>query len=321
MTLTPADPWLPAAAEPSPYLLGLDGGGTKTTALLTDLSGNVLGRGHAGSSNLKSVGEAAALETLRAAALAAYADAGVPPQLPRAAGLGVAGLDRPEEVAHLQPWAAGALPGVPLALVNDVELVLAAGSLTGWGIGVIAGTGAIAFGAAPDGRTVRVGGWGWAIGDEGSGFALGQAALQALARAADGRGPRTTLTEAVLNYWSLDEPAAVLGMVYQSPFPRAQIAALAPLVETAAAAGDSVAQAITRAAGRELARAAQAVAEALGLTGPIPAALAGGVLVKGGQVRAAFNAAIDEAGVVLEPRQLVTEPARGAIALARRLVM
>ena len=300
--------------------LGVDGGGTKTTALLADAEGRVLGRGSAGPSNFKAVGVTAALDTLWAAVAAAYAAAGVPFAAPAAAAFGLAGVDRPEELARAEAALAARWPGRPLAVVNDVELVLAAGSAAGWGVGVIAGTGAIAQGRAPDGRTLRVGGWGWAIGDEGSGFALGRAALQAVSRAADGRGPQTALTEAVRQHWALAATEALLDHVYQTPFPRAPIAALAVLVEAAAAEGDAVALDLTREAGRELALAAVTLARALDLRGPIPAALAGGVLVHGRAVRAAFDAAVAAAGVRLGPVQVVTEPAQGALALARKLI-
>ncbi len=309
---------LPAATDPD-LLVGVDGGGSKTTALLADTAGQVLGRGSGGPSNVKTVGEADALATVRAAIRDAYAEAQLPVTWPRAACLGLAGLDRPEEQRRLRPAVEAMLPGVPAIIVNDVELVLAAGTPEGWGIGVIAGTGAIALGCTSEGRTARVSGWGWAMGDEGSGYALGQAALRAVARAADGRGARTALTAAILRHWSLATPEALLGVVYQTPFPRAQIAALATLVEAAAGAGDEIALQITRAGGRELALAALALARALEFSGPIPGALAGGVLVNGQGVRRAFVEALEAGGLRLDPMALVAEPAQGAVALARRL--
>jgi N-acetylglucosamine kinase-like BadF-type ATPase len=322
MADNPEADWQAAMLAPAgrgPYLLGVDGGGTKTTALLVGVDGQVLGRGSAGGSNLKSLGQAAALAAVRAAVSAAYAAAGLPLQLPRAACLGLSGLDDPNDQQRLQVWAERALTGRPVRVVNDVELVLAAGTPAGWGIGVIAGTGAIAFGRTPEGRTVRVGGWGWVMGDEGSGYALGQAALQAVARAADGRGPQTALTAMILSQWSLAAPAALLPVVYQTPLPRTQIAALAALVEAAASTGDTVAARLTSDSGRELALAAISVTHTLGLTSPVPAALAGGVLVKAQSVRRAFIESLAAVGIALEPLQLVEEPAQGAIVLARRL--
>ena len=88
--------------------------------------------------------------------------------------------------------------GVRLArhveVTNDAAILLAAGTPDGWGVALVSGTGSIAFGRAPDGRTARGGGWGYLLGDEGSAYALVLAGLQAVARAADGRGEPTCLT-------------------------------------------------------------------------------------------------------------------------------
>ena len=300
-------------------LLGVDGGGTKTTALVADADGQVLGRGTAGGSNAKSAGEAAARGAIEAATEQAYTDAGLAFQPPRAACLGLAGVDTPADAAKWAPWVAQLLPGARVRVVNDVELVLAAGTPEGWGVAVIAGTGAIALGRARDGRAARVGGWGWLLGDEGSGFAIGLRALQAVSRADDGRGPRTALTAAVLERWGLAEPEGLLAAAYRSPFPRAEIAALAGAVEAAAGEGDEVAEAITREAGHELALAAGAVVRRLGLAAPVPGALAGGVLVRGRAVREAMLAALRDEGLELAPVKMVVEPAKGAVVIARGL--
>jgi N-acetylglucosamine kinase-like BadF-type ATPase len=301
-------------------ILGVDGGGTQTTALLADKMGHGLGRGTAGSSNYHAVGAAAALEALGAAVAAAFADARLEFHPPRAACFGLAGADRPADQALIRGWAERQWPGISVRVVNDAELTLVAGTPHGWGIAVICGTGSIAWGRSREGGTARAGGWGWALGDEGSGFAIGLAALQAMARAADGRGPRTALTKAILSHWSLPRPEMLVGRVYQTPFPRHAIASLAPLIETVAGEGDETATAILREAGRELAQAAAAVARALQLEDPIPTALGGSVLTKGRRVRAALEEALGEWGLTLAPVECVSDPAQGAVILARELV-
>ncbi len=300
-------------------LLGVDGGGTKTTALVADASGRVLGRGMARGSNAKSAGEAAAQEAVWGAIEQAYVNAGLRFRPPRSACLGLAGVDTAADATKWAPWAAQVLPGAQVRIVNDIELVLRAGTPEGWGVAVIAGTGAIALGRASDGRTARVGGWGWLLGDEGSGFWIGLRALQAVARADDGRGPRTVLTEAVLARWGLSAPEGLMEAAYRTPFPRAEVAALAGVVEAAAGEGDATAQGIVREAGQELALAAAAVARRLGLEGSVPGALAGGVLVQGRAVREAMLAAVIDRGLVFEPVQLVDEPAKGAVVIAEGL--
>jgi N-acetylglucosamine kinase-like BadF-type ATPase len=156
------------------------------------------------------------------------------------------------------------------------------------------------------------------LGDEGSGYAIGLAALRAVARASDGRAPSTALTGAVLGRWSLASPQDLVGRVYQSATQRSDIAGLAALVHSVAQEGDAVAQALLRDAGRELALAAQAVARNLELTEAIPCALAGSVLVQGQAVAAALLECAADLGLRLEPVTLVQEAALGAVRLARK---
>jgi N-acetylglucosamine kinase-like BadF-type ATPase len=92
--------------------------------------------------------------------------------------LGLAGFDRPEDKQLLSEWAETGHWAERLLLVNDGDLVVAAGTPEGWGVGVIAGTGSIAVARAPDGRKARAGGWGHLIGDEGSAYGTVLAALK-----------------------------------------------------------------------------------------------------------------------------------------------
>ncbi len=134
----------------------------------------------------------------------------------------------------------------------------------------------------------RAGGWGYLMGDEGSGYAIGQAALRAVLRAFDGRGAQTALTSAVLAHWGLSAPPDLVGRVYRENHAPADLAALAPLVEAAATCEDAVSQEILREAGHELALAVKAVVRSLSLPEPTPCALAGGLIVRGQTMRLAF---------------------------------
>lgn len=304
---------------PAICVLGIDGGGSKTLALVAGPDGQVLGRGEAGPSNYQGVGLPAALAALEAAVAAALADSGRDRCDLAAACVGLAGVDRPDDRARLAAWAARHLPGVPVTVANDAQLALAAGTPHGWGVALLCGTGSIAYGRDAGGQMARSGGWGYLLGDEGSGYAIGLAALRAVMRAHDGRGPQTALTDAVLASYHLQSPSGLVGQAYQGSAGPASIAALAALVEMAALGGDGVAGEILREAGRELARAAWAVIMRLGLTGAVPCALAGGVIVKGAALRAATLAAAAGLDIELAPVALVPEPALGAISLALSL--
>ncbi len=303
-------------------VLGIDGGGSKTLALVAGAGGEVLGRGEAGPSNYQVIGLEATLASLEAATSAALASASRSRRDLVAVCVGLAGVARPADRERLAAWAAHTLPGVPITIANDAQLVMAAGTPHGWGVALICGTGSIAMGRSSDGRTARAGGWGYLLGDEGSGYAIGLAALRAVMRAYDGRGPQTALVDAVLGHTGLDDPAGLVARTYApaagagataSP---AQIAALAEMVDAAALGGDDVARGILRDAGRELALAAWAVVRRLELAGAVPCGLAGGVIVKGTALRAAFVTAAAALGCELAPVALVPEPARGAVALA-----
>ena len=139
--------------ERSVRLLGVDGGGTATEAWLAEPGCRVLGRGTSGPSNAKAVGLEAARRALDAAIRAAFDDAGLEPAPVDVACLGLAGFDRPDDRKILTGWANEARWADRLVLVNDGDLVVAAGTPEGWGVGVIAGTGSIAVGRTPDGRT------------------------------------------------------------------------------------------------------------------------------------------------------------------------
>ncbi len=301
-------------------ILGIDGGGSKTLALVADDKLRVLGRGTAGPSNYQSVGIERAQAALDDAIARAVASAGLTAPTFHAACVGMAGVDRPEDRALLQAWADRRLPRVPLAIVNDAQLVLAAGTPAGWGAALICGTGSIAYGRDAAGHQARAGGWGHVLGDEGSGYAVGLAALRAIMRAFDGRAPATALTQAVLGRWGLTAPPDLVGRAYRQTLTPADLAALAPLVEAAAVAGDAVAGAILADAGRELALAAAAVIRALNLPPPVPCALAGGLIVKGKALRQHFLAAAQAASLELDPVTPVVEPAQGALRLARQLL-
>jgi N-acetylglucosamine kinase-like BadF-type ATPase len=306
--------------SPSSFLIGLDGGATKTVALVSDLDGRVLGRGVGGPSNYQVVGLQAAGDAMNQAIRAALADASVEAIQPRAVCLGLSGVDRPDDYAQIRAWADEQMPGTPIVIVNDAMLVMAAGTPESWGVAMISGTGSIVYGRTPDGRMARAGGWGHLLGDEGSGFAAGLAALRAVVRADDGRAAQTALTRLVLEHWSLATPQGLVSRVYLEQAPTQDIAALAALVEAAASEGDAVALGILQEAGHELALAVDAVVRRLGLPGPVPCAQAGSMIVKGRIVRQMFLESAASLGLRLDPVTPVSEPAQGAVRLAREFL-
>ncbi|MDP9312075.1 MAG: BadF/BadG/BcrA/BcrD type ATPase [Chloroflexota bacterium] len=298
-------------------VLGVDGGGSKTRALVADASGKVLGSGGAESSNYQSVGFGPATDALRLAIDRALQAAGVASARPFAAAcFGLAGVDRPGEGELFEQWIAAQGLARLAVVVNDAELVLAGGTPAGSGIALICGTGSIAYGRAPDGRTARAGGWGHLLGDEGSGYDIGVQALRLAARTADGRADAADLLHAVLAGWQLDHPSQLIGYCYRPEMTRAEIAGLARQVIALAEQGDVHARLILERAADELGRVVAAVMRQLTLERP-PIALGGGLLGPSSWLQRAVLAQHEH---TWGPAQYVGEPAIGAVIIARRLV-
>ncbi len=299
-------------------LLGVDGGASKTRALLATLDGDVLGAGTAGPSNYQSVGLEAAVEALRQAVHEAFATAQLRPGQHEvvAACFGLAGVDRPRDRERLLRRLAEEGFARRLEVVNDCLLVLAAGCPEGWGIALISGTGSICCGRAPDGRTARAGGWGPLFGDEGSGFAIASRALRLAAQTADGRSDAPTLLRAALECWNLDTPDALIEAIYQHQGGRPdKVTRLAQYVLALAEAGDPAAREVLEEAARDLAAHVTTIARRLGLQWP-PLALGGGMFQASEWLR---RRVCEQVSLPLGPVTLVEDPARGALILARRL--
>ncbi|MEO7913684.1 MAG: BadF/BadG/BcrA/BcrD ATPase family protein [Roseiflexaceae bacterium] len=297
-------------------LLGIDGGGSHTRAMITDSSGMVLGKGQAGSSNCQSVGFAAATQALHQAIGTARTDAGIEAHIPfDAACFGLAGAGRLGDQMRFTAWAAENRIATNVRCVSDAEIILAAGTPEQWGVALISGTGSLCWARSPDGSSVRVGGWGYLLGDEGSGYDLAVRALRLAAQTADGRATAHGLLAGVLAYWELDQPAQLIGYVYRTELTRASIANVSKLVLNLAEAGDAYAVALIERAGGELADMVSVAIGRLGLDAP-PVALAGGLLASM-LLRAAL---LSRVRTPLGRVTYVDQPVAGAITLARGIL-
>jgi N-acetylglucosamine kinase-like BadF-type ATPase len=303
-------------------VIGVDGGGSHTLAMVAEAStGRVIGRGVGGPSNIQAVGVECGLKELDAAIDRAFAAAGLPRSRAAAAFLGLAGIDRQEGLDVIHGWAGRVALADRVTAANDATLLLAAGTPDGWGLAVIAGTGSIAFVRTPAGEIGRAGGWGYLLGDEGSAFQIVLQALRACCRAVDGCGPPTDLTDRFVKRMSLAGPPDLIPAVYRGAWDRAALAALAPLVFEAAAAGDGLASRVIARQAEELARTAAAAVAANGLPQlGLPVALAGGVLLKNPVYRDRFLDGLGRLGITPGPVKLVDDPAIGAVVQARRLI-
>jgi N-acetylglucosamine kinase-like BadF-type ATPase len=308
-----------------PALLGIDGGGTSTTAWLADRDGTVLGKGQGGPSNLKAVGPQKAQAGLAAAIGGAFSSARLEQVPVDVACFGLAGFDRPEDKRLLAAWSMRHEWARKLLVENDGALILAAGTPEGWGLGVIAGTGSIAVGRAPDGRTARAGGWGHLIGDEGSAYAVALAGLRWVARHSDGRAMRVShdlLSDRLCDALGIRSSSELVSTIYSGEFDRARIAALAPVVVECAQSDPLISESILMPASRDLAEMVLAVARQLGwpqtVNFPVwPLALAGSFLLSSEAVASELLNTLGAQGLAVSAKR-VAEPVRGALVLARQ---
>jgi len=245
------------------YIIGMDGGGTKTHAVITNLSGVILAEHIAGPSNFQIIGVEKAAETIYSliemccdSVECAISDLSIV-----ACGLTGAGRtgDQKRMADGLKKFSAAKKKKLKKVIIeSDARIALEGAFKGGAGIILIAGTGSIAFGKDVKGNVHRVGGWGRVLGDEGSGYFLGRLGLSAVTRHIDGRGDKTKLSDMIAKEFGLNDQTSIINAVYKNNF---DVASIAPLVMTAAGNKDRVCLAIIENAVVELAWHVQIAAE------------------------------------------------------------
>ncbi len=252
----------PGSGTGARFLLGVDGGATKTLAALLDLDTGVLHLAHGGPSNQDAVGPKAAVEALLQTADEAIERAGIAQDAIAAAVLAIAGVDTAAIVRHVD---AARRDG--WIVVNDVVGAWATATGAGPGVAAISGTGSNVFGVGWDGRPWQVGGWGHLLGDEGSGYWLGIESIKAALRDRDASGPQTALSDAAMEFFSSPSVEAVAAQVYSKPLSKGEIAMFATETCRLAEGGDPVAIGLYQRAAFELGGQIAAVIRETGLAG------------------------------------------------------
>ena len=301
--------------RPTAVFLGADAGGSHSTVVVGTRS-DVLGRADGPGAAMRPSGAAKSAAVLAETARRAAAAAGLHLPVERAV-VGAAGAGRAQEQRELEAALLEAGVAREVRVLADGEVALATAFGTGPGILVNAGTGSIAYARDPAGAVHRAGGYGWQLGDEGGGYWLGRRALDVAARAQDGRGEGSTLLARLLRALGLQHfDDLVRWTATATP---AQMAALAPHVLNAAREGEGVARQAVDDAARELVDLAAILARHFPGTGPVPVAIAGGLLLPQSPLTAAFR---DRLGNALKRAHLVPDridSALGALKLAAEL--
>ena len=304
------------------YYLGIDGGGTKTTCAAGD-EGQTLATATAGPSNIVRVGEQQARESLHQSVGQACAAAGIKPAQIERTCVGGSGAACPELAEKVRAILAEILP-TPILVVGDMEIALEAAFGTGPGVVVNAGTGSFAYGRNEHGMTARAGGWGFAIGDEGSAHWIGHAAVSAVLRASDrNRGTaedflHADFAAALCKAWGVATLSDLARAANSVPPP--DFAALFPAV---ARSSDELAEQVLSSAGFELAQQAAAVTRRLfppdeTVIKAVPAAMVGSVFRHALRTREDFYNELLRLDPQIDLQSKIVEPVEGAVQLARK---
>lgn len=260
------------------YVLGIDGGGTKTAGVIADLNGNVAAKATVGPSNPNSVDliaiekELAKLfEALRSQNEKAFLQI-------KHVFAGMSGGDHLSVRSKLNNIVTTLLPDTNITIHNDAITALYSGTLGKPGIVQIAGTGSITYGLNKKGELGRVGGWGYLLGEKGSGYALGNDGLKMAFLAHDGLGETTVLTDLILEHLGMPSLPDIIHTIYHTENTKEWVASLSKIVVKAADHGDNVARSIIK-------KHAQFMGESISCLirrmftedGPIPVVLTGGL--------------------------------------------
>jgi N-acetylglucosamine kinase len=301
------------------YYIGVDGGGSKTEAVVIDETGQAHGRGLAGPSNHLRVGIETATRNIERAVNIALVEAGIAIRNVEYAYCGVAGSDHPAHRQRVIDSLRIFFPGGNFIVDTDARIALTGAIGFGSGAVIIAGTGSVAFGRNASGEEARAGGWGPTIGDEGSGYAIARDGLSAIVRAHDGRGAPTKMTELLCYDYDMCSPEDLPRFVYATTTHADDIARYGKLVIEAARAGDGIAKEILDRAGRELALCVAAVARKLRMADTeFPVACVGGAFNAGEMLLAPVRARLqlDAPRATLMPP--MNSPVEGAAMMAIR---
>ncbi|WP_152394491.1 N-acetylglucosamine kinase [Paenibacillus guangzhouensis] len=297
------------------YYLGVDAGGSKTLAVITDSEGRMIASGHSGPGNHQ-IQEEMARRNIQEATSLALQEAGLAPEHIRYAGFGLAGADREADFQILRPMIKSL--GFPrYEIVCDTISALRAGTMRPYGVVVICGTGMNCAGINPQGAMLQCGGFGYPYGDFGGGRELAIEAFRSVIRSWEGRSEATVLTPLILDQLGYDSVEQMfhnfLDHGMEAP------SALAPLLFSAAAVGDEIALSILRVQGTELGLSAKAVIEKLGMQQEtFDLVLAGSIITKGDAqfIHPYILEEVRKAAPNCQLRTLDMEPVVGAVLLA-----
>jgi N-acetylglucosamine kinase-like BadF-type ATPase len=307
-----------SAHEPA-AVLAIDAGNSKTDVAVVSADGTVCGTARGGSFRPDRVGAAAAVAGLAPLVDKARSEAGLDGAGPFARHVSacLANADFPIEHETLESAIVAHRWGDSIEVFNDTFALLRAGLDVPRGVAVVCGAGINCAGLLPDGRTARFAAVGHISGDWGGGGNLWQEAMWWAARAVDGRGPATSLSDALPRHAGLTTMEELIEAVHLGRLSETDCMELTPVLFAVAAEGDEVASDLVRRQAEEVVALAVAAMRRLDVLGePIPVVLGGGVLTAGhAQLMGQIDRRLADAAPLAEPRVVRTPPVVGAALL------
>jgi len=305
------------------YVLGVDGGGTKTTAVIAGADREVIAESTSGASSFPSVGIQKAIENLNRAVSGAIENSGAGSNMIfESSCFGFAGFNVPDDIKVYRKIVGNNrlkkhLNKNRVLIYNDTRIGLEAGSSAKDKIIIIAGTGSNCFGINDEGEQAGSTGWDYMLADEGSGYGVSVKALKAVMRAYDGRGEKTMLTGAILGELGLKNETGIVKWIYEKPFSKERISIFSKLACKCAYNGDDISQKILYGEAMESALSVITIAERLKLSKrEFDLVFVGGLFKCEKYFKDIVMVKLKErfAGISFKP--LVANPVEGAIKLA-----
>ncbi len=299
------------------YLIGIDGGGTKTKAVLSDLDGKTICTTEAGPSNILVVGETGVKEVCSTLVTSFIKKQKLKPEEIVFWSLGLAGAGRESDQKGAQKAVESLGFENKVFVTSDAYVALIGAFIGREGIITISGTGSICFGVDDSGQLFRSGGWGYLLGDEGSGYFIGQQALIAALKDYDHRGPSTKLRSCLENHFKVESIHEIIPRIYKAKEGvKEEIADIAPLVFREAASGDQIANEIILRSIEELGNLILSIARQMGkLEGSIEVATVGSIFLQKEKVMPKLQSYLGKYFKLINIHEPELEPVKGAILL------
>ena len=299
------------------YVIGVDGGGTKTDVILVSHEGSIIGRILGSSTNYQAVGGEKLKLKITSLIKKLLNETNVRENEISHLYLGLAGAGRKSDQDTIKKCFDDTDFKGKITVESDTRIAMAGAFGNRPGIILIAGTGDICFGMNADGEFFRSGGWGYLLGDEGSGYHIGHEAINAALKDYDGRGEPTSLRRLLETKYQLKSIDEIIPLVYQSKIDRAAIAGLAPMVYEEVKKGDSVAQQIIKEIGAELRKLIKSVKQNLNFKDKrVKVALIGSIFKQKEMLIHEIRNELHEIVTDIELTEPEFEPSLGAVLLA-----